>query len=106
MQNHRKFQGNTMNSVLRLSGCAAAVFLGAALIGGCASDRVESRPSMAMSSGAAGQMDMQRMCEMHKSMMAGKSAAEQQAMMNEHMKSMSPEMRSRMQAMHEQCRGS
>lgn len=95
-----------MNSVLKLSGSAATVLLVAALIGGCASDRADSRPSMPMSSGAAGQMDMQRMCEMHRSMMAGKSTAEQQAMMNEHMKSMSPEMRSRMQAMHEQCRGS
>lgn len=53
-----------------------------------------------------GQMDMQAMCEKHKGMMAGKSPAEQQAMMNEHMKSMSPEMRTRMQAMHEKCKTS
>jgi hypothetical protein len=49
-------------------------------------------------------MDMQSMCEMHKKMMSGKPAAEQQAMMQEHMKSMTPEMRQRMQAMHEQCK--
>ena len=48
-------------------------------------------------------MDMPAMCEKHKAMMAGKSPAEQQTMMNEHMKSMSPEMRTRMQAMHEKC---
>lgn len=53
-----------------------------------------------------GQMDMQAMCEMHKGMMAGKSTAEQQTMLNEHMKSMSPEMRARMQAMHEKCKTS
>ena len=53
---------------------------------------------------AMGAMDMQSHCEMHKKMMSGKSPAEQQAMMQEHMKSMAPEMRQRMQAMHEQCR--
>ena len=51
-------------------------------------------------------MDMQAMCEKHKSMMAGKSTAEQQAMMNEHMKSMSPEMQTRMKTMHEKCNAS
>jgi hypothetical protein len=49
---------------------------------------------------SGGSMDMQAMCEKHKGMMAGKSTAEQQTMMNEHMKSMSPEMRIRMQAMY------
>ena len=54
----------------------------------------------------AGQMDMQLMCEKHKAMMAGKSTAEQQAMMSDHMKSMSPEMRTRMQKMHDTCKAS
>jgi len=49
-------------------------------------------------------MDMQSNCEMHKKMMSGKSSAEQQDMMQEHMKSMTPEMRQRMQRMHEQCK--
>ena len=49
-------------------------------------------------------MDMQSMCDMHKKEMSGKSPAERQAHMDEHMKSMPPEMRQRMQAMHEQCR--
>ncbi|ROZ79582.1 hypothetical protein [Ramlibacter sp. WS9] len=51
-----------------------------------------------------GSMDMQAMCEMHKKMMSGKPPAEQQAMMQEHMKSMAPEMRQRAQAMHEKCK--
>jgi hypothetical protein len=51
-----------------------------------------------------GTMDMQAMCEMHKKMMSGKPPAEQQAMMQEHMKSMTPEMRQRAQAMHEKCK--
>ncbi|MDB5898045.1 MAG: hypothetical protein JWP41_1647, partial [Ramlibacter sp.] len=38
-------------------------------------------------------MDMQSMCEMHKKMMGGKPSPEQQSMMQEHMKSMTPEMR-------------
>ena len=37
-------------------------------------------------------MSPNEMCAMHKQMMAGKTPAEQQAMMNEHMKSGSPEM--------------
>ena len=49
-------------------------------------------------------MDVQAHCEMHRKMMSGKPSAEQQAMMQEHMKSMPPEMRQRMQAMHEQCK--
>lgn len=51
-----------------------------------------------------GAMDMQSHCEMHKKMMSGKSSGEQQAMMQEHMKSMAPEMRQKMQSMHEQCK--
>lgn len=53
---------------------------------------------------AMGAMDMQSHCEMHKKMMSGKPAAEQQTMMQEHMKSMPPAMRQLMQAMHEQCK--
>ena len=63
--------------------------------------------SMSGMSGMSGnQMDMQAMCEKHKGMMAGKSPAEQQAMMADHMKSMSPEMRTRMHAMHDKCKAS
>ena len=49
-------------------------------------------------------MDPQAHCEMHKKMMGDKLPGDQQAMMQEHMKSMTPEMRQRMQAMHEQCK--
>jgi hypothetical protein len=56
-------------------------------------------------SGAQGDMkDMQAMCDMHRQRMAGRSAAEQKTMMEEHMKSMSPEMQQRMRTMLEQCR--
>ncbi|TWO72713.1 hypothetical protein FN976_04065 [Caenimonas sedimenti] len=48
--------------------------------------------------------DMQVQCEMHRKIMSGKPPAEQQAMMQEKMKSMTPEMRQRMQAMHGQCK--
>jgi hypothetical protein len=44
------------------------------------------------------------MCDMRSQMTSGETAAERQAMMDEHMKTMSPEMRKQMQAMHEQCR--
>ena len=85
----------------------SGAFLLAGLIGGCATGASTSG-SMGggMSGMGSGQMDMQSMCEKHKAMMAGKSTAEQQAMMSEHMKSMSPEMRTRMQKMHETCKAS
>ena len=70
-----------------LAGCAAAP----------ATSDAHARADM-------GTMDMQSMCEMHKKMMGDKPSAEQQAMMQEHMKSMTPEMRQRMQAMHEKCK--
>jgi hypothetical protein len=56
-----------------------------------------------MDHGSSHDMDMAAMCDMHKKEMAGKTAAEQQALMQEHMKSMSPEMRQRMQEMHARC---
>jgi hypothetical protein len=52
----------------------------------------------------SGNMDMQAMCERHKKMMAGRSTAEHEAMRQEHMKTMAPEMRQRMEAMYAQCR--
>ena len=70
-----------------LAGCAAAL---------------QKSDAHAHAHADTGTMD-HSMCEMHKKMMNGKPSAEQQAMMEEHMKSMTPEMRQRMQAMHEQC---
>ena len=94
---------------------ATGAFLFAALVGGCATG-TSSSGSMGHMGGmsgmsgmtgmSGGQMDMQAMCDRHKGMMAGKSPAEQQAMMTDHMKSMSPEMRTRMQAMYEKCKAS
>ena len=80
----------------------SAAFFVAGLVGGCAMG-TSSSSSMADKMYMSGQMDMQTMCEKHKAMMAGKSTVEQQTMMNEHMKSMSPEMRNGMQAMHAKC---
>lgn len=75
------------------------------LLAGCAAGmNHDTRAGSGMSTGSSGMMDMQSMCDMHKGMMRGKSPAEQQAMMQEHMKSMTPEMRQRMQAMMEQCK--
>jgi Spy/CpxP family protein refolding chaperone len=78
--------------------CTALLVAGLA---GCASAPAKSGDH---SHSAMGSMDMQSHCEMHKKMMAGKTSAEQQAMMQEHMKSMSSDMRQRMQGMHEQCK--
>lgn len=73
--------------VVGLAGCAAA-----------------AQKSNAPAGAEMGTMDMQSMCAMHKKMTSGKTPAEQQAMMQEKMKSMTPEMRQRMHAMHEQCK--
>ena len=86
----------TNSKLLVVSG---ALFI-AGLIGGCATG---ASSSGSMGGMGGGQMDMAGMCDKHKAMMAGKSKAEQQTMMNEHMKSMSPEMQTRMKAMHEKC---
>ena len=91
-----------MKTNLKLS-VLSGVVLVAGLIGGCATGTSTSGSMGEKGGMSGGQMDMQAMCEKHKAMMAGKSTAEQQSMMNEHMKSMSPEMRTRMQAMHAKC---
>jgi len=49
-------------------------------------------------------MDMQAMCDMHAQQTAGKSPQERQALMDEQMRSMPPEMRQRMQMMLQHCR--
>ena len=92
----------TKLKLLTLSGA----FLIAGLIGGCATGTPSPGSMGNMSGMGGGQMDMQAMCEKHKGMMAGKSTAEQKSMMDDHMKSMSPEMRTRMQAMHDKCNAS
>lgn len=73
----------------------------AGLLAGCAAG---AQKSDTHSHATMAAMDMQSHCDMHKKMMSGKPSAEQQAMMQEHMKSMTPEMRQKMQVMHEQCK--
>lgn len=89
-----------MKLISRVVPMAASAFLAVGLAG-CAAAPAKSD---AHAHGKMGMMDMQSMCAMHKRMMGGAPSAEQQAMMMEHMKSMTPEMRQRMQAMHEQCK--
>lgn len=79
-------------------------FLPLALVGLLAGCAAGAQNSDAHSHATMGAMDMQSHCEMHKRMMSGKSSAEQEAMMQEHMKAMPPEMHQRMHAMHEQCK--
>jgi hypothetical protein len=77
----------------------ASVALLSMVLAGCAAPQSDARAHADMSA-----MDMQAMCEMHKKMMSGKPPAERQAMMQEHTKSMTLEMRQRAQAMHEKCK--
>ena len=61
-----------------------------------------------MGSGAGGQMgmmDKKSMCEMHDKMMSAKTPAERTAMMDDHMKNMSPEEKQKhMGMMKQQCK--
>lgn len=81
-----------------------------ALLGGCAAVRGADHRHDAASGrhdgmgGPQGRMDMQQMCEMHKQMMAGRPPAERESMMQDRMRSMSPEMRQQMQDMMANCR--
>lgn len=83
----------------RLLAPAAVSLLLAGVLAGCAMPGRHGH----MDHHASQAMDMKAMCDMHRKEMAGKTAAEQQALMQEHLKSMSPEMRQRMQTMHAQC---
>lgn len=89
---------------MNLNSPAARVIAAAALVIGLAGCAVGPQQSEAHDHAKMASMDMQSHCEMHKKMMSGKPSAQQQAMMHEHMKSMTPEMRQKMQAMHEQCK--
>lgn len=93
-----------MRAHSQLLACCGAL-LAVTTLAGCATGASTSGGMAGMGGMDAG-MDMQAMCEKHKGMMAGKSTAEQQAMMNEHMRSMSPEMQARMRSMYEKCQGS
>lgn len=80
------------NPSTRLPLLAAALL--AALLAGCATRPAEHHGT---------DMDPQAMCDMHRKMMGSMTPAQQQAMMDEHMKGMAPDMRARMQEMHARC---
>jgi hypothetical protein len=89
---------------MKLISRAVPFFSSVCLVVGLAACAAPHRMSDTRAHAGMGAMDMQSMCEMHTKRMSGKSPAEQQAMMREQMNSMAPEMRQRMQAMHEQCK--
>ena len=47
--------------------------------------------------------DMQAMCDMHNQMMSGKTPEQRRAIIEEHVKSMSPDMRHHMEMMQHHC---
>lgn len=79
----------------------------AGVLGGCAAGPQQGDAHAHSDHSSTGATEKPAMCAKHQAMMAGKSPGERHGMMQEHMKSMSPEMRQRMQGMqgmHEQCR--
>jgi hypothetical protein len=89
-----------MMHVSRVAPLLSSAFLVTALAG-CAVAPKESEDAHAHTGDTT---DVQSTREMHKKMMGGKPSEQQQAMMQDHMRSMTPEMRQRMQAMHDQCK--
>jgi hypothetical protein len=59
------------------------------------SPSMAGRPNEGVQMGMMGSMDMKSMCDVHRNMMHSKSPAEREAMMEQRMPSMSPEMRRR-----------
>ncbi|MES2757079.1 MAG: hypothetical protein V4693_06865 [Pseudomonadota bacterium] len=102
-----------MNSTSRFTSWCSAI-VAALVLAACAAPQEPGHrlhhPDSAAAPGASGGMammgtkDMQAMCEMHKKMMSAKTPAERQALMDERMKSMSPEMMEKHKAMMEHCR--
>ena len=84
---------------------SSAVFfstiVGATLLSGCAGTAM-SRPSDSMGAMSKSDGDMTGMCDMHKKMMA-MSPQDRKAMMDAHMKDMSPEMRAQHMDKMKQC---
>lgn len=79
-----------------------STLFGAALLGGCASSPM-GQSSDAMGGMSKSDGDMTAMCEMHKKMMGSMSPQDQTAMMEEHMKNMTPEMRAQHMEQMKQC---
>ena len=75
--------------------------IGAVLLAGCASPSMNQSSDM-MSGMSKSGSDMTGMCDMHKKMMT-MSPQDQKSMMDEHMKSMSPEMRAQHMEKMKQC---
>ena len=110
-----------MKSKFKFATWLAAIFAAMAMAGcatsqdtarsGLHSDTSSAQPARMMTQGAPGDQmtmmdmkDMKAMCDMHKKMMGEKTPDEQKAMMNERMKSMSPEMMQKHMAMMEKCK--
>ena len=74
---------------------------GVTFLSGCASPPM-SHPSDSMGAMSKSSGDMTGMCDMHKKMMA-MSPQDRQAMMDAHMKDMSPEMRAQHMDKMKQC---
>jgi surface antigen len=94
----------TMVLMVALTGCATNQD---AQHDGHHAEAATSKASGPMVGGPSGDqmsmMDMKAMCDMHQKMMRSKTPEEQRAMINEHMKTMSPEMRQQHMAMMEKC---
>lgn len=108
-----------MKSMLSSSALLAALFITTTLTAGCAGmheamhrspeSTGSQAPGATTSGSSGGQMpmtDLQSMCDAYRQMMSAKTPEERQAMMDERMKNVPPEMRQKhMAMMEEKCKG-
>lgn len=93
-----------MNTHLRIAVCVAAVSL-VATLAGCAAGSGAQHDDHAGSVPQQSENKSSATCDMHKKMSSAKTADERNAMMREHMKDMSPEVRQKMmQNMQDKCK--
>ena len=99
---HPKHGDKTLKATMKISSVVlSSMIIGATLLSGCATPSM-SHPSDSMGAMSKSNDEMTAMCDMHKKMMT-MSAQDRKAMMDAHMKDMSPEMRAQHMDKMKQC---
>jgi hypothetical protein len=94
-----------ISSLAFLTACATGPRTSQGNSAGSSTSQASGMMSSGDSSGQMGMMDMKSMCDMHDKMMSAKTYEERQAIMDERMKNMSPQMRQdQLQMMQNKCR--
>jgi hypothetical protein len=94
-----------ISSMVFLTACATGPAAQQGNSAGASTSETSGMMSSGDSSAQTGMMDMKSMCDMHDKMMSAKTYEERQAIMDERMKNMSPQMRQdQLQMMQNRCK--